>query len=419
MIIKDLNRLIRYVLSALFLIAGMADIQAQYYMNIFNKDGSMASYLIEDIDSICFDSYTAPLQYVRMKAERLPDMLYPRADFALYAYGNEIIAAGGHTTGFDAISTAEYFDGREWHETAMIDYHDMPFSVVLPDGRLMVGGECPGGYGVGQSSYVELYDPNNHSFSMLSQMNLSRTLSHAAVLSDNAVLVSGNWYASDGTELYTIDKDKFDLAVDVSEDRNLPYIFPTGKDKALIFGPSGNYGGGTELIVDRIGGGEPFSVSLFEEWTPMGLFVNWRPDDCMTSNYSYLFAARNYDGKYGIIKLDGAEESFSLLPLADEIPTVFDGEEIEYYSHILVDKRRNVAYMPGFNKNVDSPVYFLLKIDYKTTPASLTVYYTDILDAYVSPWSITIAPDGSLVMAGGIYDSNFSPFNSVWRLFPF
>lgn len=139
----------------------------------------------------------------------------------------------------------------------------------------------------------------------------------------------------------------------------------------------------------------------------------------MTSNYSYLFAARNYDGKYGIIKLDGAEESFSLLPLADEIPTVFDGEEIEYYSHILVDKRRNVAYMPGFNKNVDSPVYFLLKIDYKTTPASLTVYYTDILDAYVSPWSITIAPDGSLVMAGGIYDSNFSPFNSVWRLFPF
>lgn len=355
------------------------------------------------------------IQVLHMNAERLPDMLNARADHILFVAGGQLVAAGGHTRGFSRTNTAEYYADGEWHPVTMNYTHDMAFSVILNDGRMMLGGGCSSDMGVGQSSRVEIYDPASHSFSVAASMNYSRTLSHAVELADGDVLVSGNWYAQDRKELFSAADSAFIDKGTGSAQCNSPYVLRSAANDAIVFGSVDNYGDAIALKVDRLSGGS-INVDLFNEWTPYGAPVNWRAKDCAIGEYSYLILARNGKNEVGVIKVEA--ESFSLLETELPIPMACDDKTMQYSGQVFTDGN-GTAYLPAYNGSVLAPVYYVLKMDLKASPAKLTLYKTDVLDAYASIWSMTKLPDGRLVACGGIYDSNYTPYSTVWAFSPF
>ena len=352
-----------------------------------------------------------------MQADRLPDMIQARGDHVLFVANGQLTVAGGHVSGFSPTSSAEYLEDGEWHSMTMNNTHDMAFSVVMSDGKMMIGGGCSSGSGVGQSSNVELYDPSTHSFSVMASMNKSRTYSHAVELADGNVVVSGNWYADDAIELYSSTSGEFTIKGAVSENRTTAYVLRSGQNQAIIFSPINNYGNLTNsLIVDRLEG-ESFTVDLFDTWRPMRSFQNWRAADCEIADYTYLISAKNDNDSIGIMKVEG--ETFSMLKIELPIPLEESGTKLEYSGQIFTNKTNKVAYMPAFSGNSESIIYYILKVDYGTTPAKLTLYKTDEMDAYASIYCMTMLPDGRLVACGGVYNSNFHPYPTVLAFSPF
>ena len=414
------KRFLKGLVTVLMLLPLSVSTNAQYYMNVFKTDGSSVDFLVDEIDSVSFSYQTPVLKVVAMEAERLPDLLNARGDQVVFVSNGQLVAAGGHVGGFATTNTAEYLDEDGWHLMDLNYSHDMAFSVVFSDGRMMIGGGCPSGSGVGQSEYVEMYYPDRHAFEPVASMTTARALTHAVELADGNVFVSGNWYNYDSKEIYSASANEFSFVGNVSESRSLPYILRSAENNAIVFGPMGNYGGSTPLIVDRYEG-DPFEVELFETWTPFALPVNWRAADCSIGDYSYLIAAKRYDENYnleiGLVKVVG--ENFSLLDLELPIPTEYEGATLNYSGVVYTNKEKKAAYMPAWNGDANAPVYYILKIDYSAAKGKLTLYKTETLDAYASVTSMTMLPDGRFAAVGGVYDSNFTPYSTVWAFKPF
>lgn len=372
--------------------------------------------------------------FVRMESERLADMLTPRADFVLYPMANgEILAAGGHTTGFSPTSSAEYYKDGAWVALdGMTARHDMPFSVALPDGRLLIGGGCSSGSGIGQSASVDAYDPASHAFSAFSSLSTARTLSRAVAIGD-VVIASGNWYSSDGIEMWSAEADKFSYVKQTSQPRHNPYMLRSSADNAIIFGATDNYGDKLpETIVDRYQG-DDFVPALFETWKPLVIGSNWRAKDCFigdeaTGDYSYLIMVndresdnRNRGGVPALVK----GEEFSLLPVDYEIPAACEFGDIYFSGPVVVDRSKKTGYALGYNGDESNAVYFILKIEYADAlnggKAKLTMYYSDVLEPFGGLYQggIALMSDGRLMAAGGISNSNYSPYSTVYAFKPF
>lgn len=369
------------------------------------------------------------LPFVKMEAEELPSLLSARADHALFVTANgDIIAAGGHVNGFSISNTAEYFKDGEWHALPeMTAKHDMPFTVALPDGRFLIGGGCSGGGGIGQSTAVDVYDPSERAFSAFAPLSNARTLSHAAAIGDK-ILVSGNWYRGDSMETWSDGFEAFSHASDVSQGRYNPYIFPTGADNAIVFSAYDTHGNAfSDIIVDRLSG-DPYTPALFETWRPVGLGSNWRPADCAIGDNQYLImvikkdASGNQGGAVALV--DG--ENISLLPTSYEIPTYCEFGDIYFAGPVLADRSKKVAYAFGSTGGGTDVVCYVLKIEYADAlaggRAKMTMYYTDKIASFPGAGGqsgIVLMPDGRVMVAGGIYNSNFSPYSTVYAFKPF
>lgn len=376
-----------------------------------------AALVDSDLKVECFVSVVEPYIVVKpLKVERLPDMISGRADHILFVSDGHLTVAGGHVKNFARTKSAEYLQDGEWHSMTMNYNHDMAFSVILKDGRMMLGGGCSSDYGVGESSKVEIYDPANHSFSVMPSMVEKRTLAHAVEMADGDVFVSGNWYNPDSKELYSSAANSFSDKGSVAESRSTPYVLQSAADNAIVFGPIDNYGGVTNLKVDRMNG-SAFNVELFKSWTPYVVPVNWRSADCAIADYSYLILAGNDKDEAAVIKVEG--ESFSLLETELPIPMTCNDDYLLYSGLMFTDKEHSTAYMPAYNGSDDAVVYYVLKMDYSVSPAHLTLYKSDAMDTYASVWSMTKLPDGRLVACGGIYDNNYIPYSTVLAFGPF
>ncbi len=367
--------------------------------------------------------------FVKMEAEALNSLNSARADHALFVTADgEIVAAGGHVTGFSISSSAEYYKDGEWHALPdMKASHDMPFTIALPDGRFLIGGGCSGGGGVGQSKTVDVYDPSEKTFSAFAALTTARTLSHAALLG-NKVIVSGNWYNGDCLETWSDGDGAFSYLKEVSQNRYNPYIFPTGANNAIIFSSYDNHGNTmSEIVVDRYEG-DSFTPDLFETWRPMGIGSNWRPADCAIGDFQYLImvnrreAAGNLGGAVALV--DGGD--ISLLPTDYEIPEECEFGKIYFAGPIVADKSKKVAYAFGSTGEGSNVVCYVLKIEYAEAlaggKAKLTMYYTDPIESFPGTGGqsgIVLMPDGRVMVAGGIYNSNYSPFSTVYAFKPF
>lgn len=357
------------------------------------------------------------ITYVPMETKRLPDMNEPRTGHALVWAGDHILAVGGHTTGFVRSSTAEYFDGGRWHSIPTLYPHDTPFVLALNDGDVLVGGGYENDFGVGRTFGVECYHPATHSFTSKPIMDQKRAHASALELENGEVVISGNWYTTDITEIYNFSGST--VRVDTtSENRSYPILLPVTKDNVWIIGGTyGSYGSSTQNIVDQLKG-KPFEVDLLAEWHPQTpLDRNVQADAYRVADNTFLILAVNDQKQYTPLLVDN--RSFSLLPMEQPLPLEGPWGVIRFIGSFWTVPETETAWLMGMDEQ--NHVY-LAEIAYRPAlqggQAKLSMYYSQPQqDLPGNPYELML-PDGSFVTVGGMIASNYEPTNAVFAFYP-
>ena len=365
-----------------------------------------------------------PLQSQKIEVERLPDLNIPRAGHSLFFVNGELTVAGGHTNGFVPTPTAEYYKDGEWHQVDMVYNHDFGYSVVLKNGKVLLGGGCSEPIGIGQTYTAELYDPTTHTFDGFGSMQRKRAIASALELDSGQVVISGNWYHDDGIEVFDGHK-RFTYIKDVTVQRSSPHIFQISKDDALMAGYCNTKGDTLySAVADRLKG-DTVHIPLLGSWLPMTVQSHRDAEsfigDASKGEYTYLMPVQDKSGQIAIAKVRNGE--FSLLPTDGPIPMQWQGNDIFYQGHVVVDRNARRAYMMGCanyhrtSPERESPLYFLC-IDYAKAlsgkPAPLTLYYTDALSV-LPDYPPVVTNEGDLAIAGGLRGvNNFTPSRAVY-----
>lgn len=357
------------------------------------------------------------ISFFPMEAKRLPDLNEPRSGHALVLGGDHVLVVGGHTTGFVPTATAEYYEDGRWHIIPTIYPHDTPFALMLKNGDVLIGGGYETNFGIGQSWGVECYHPSTHSFSPAYVMDRKRAHASALELESGEILISGNWYTTDVTEIYnhTIEATWIDTA---SENRSYPMLLPVTKDNVWIIGSGTNsYNQPTRNVVDQLKGA-PFEVELLAKWHPQTpLDHNVQADAYRVTENSFLILACNAEGQYAPMLVDSS--GFSLMPMEQPLPTEGPWGRISYMGSFWTVLETQTAWLMGVD--VQKHV-FLVEIDYQPAfqdgKAKYTMHYSQPLEEMPSvPWE-RLLPDGSFITAGGLDHTNFDSSGSAFGLYP-
>ena len=357
-------------------------------------------------------------EFVRISCTRLRDMSVPRADHAAATVNGKLVVAGGHTTGFIPVCSAEILRRGRWRPIEPLYIHDAPFSTLLPDGSLILGGGYARNLGVGRTFEAERLDPYGITFGPLPCLNSQRARASAAGLPDGRIIVSGNWYGEDSIEALDGDNPS-EFIGNVSQGRSNPYIIPIGPDDAIVFGSVGTRGELLDSIVcDRLKG-PPFRDSLLQEWRPLyRYFKDIRAEEFCTSDpvkgpWTYLIGAKNSEGQTAALKVENG--SFSLLPLDEPIPSEGPFGPIEWLVGFFTDKASKTGWLWGEGSGRG----YFLRLDYGKapdgSPATWKVYYTDDA-ALPGNCTFTVAGDGHFYLTGGMAPDNYNPSAAVWEI---
>ena len=371
------------------------------------------------------DSFVLDCPFIKLEAERLPDMNIARAGHELFYVNGELVAAGGHTNGFVPTQTAEYYKDGEWHLIPMVYNHDFGGSVVLKSGKVLLFGGCEQNIGVGQTYTVEQYDPQPHSFNGFGIMQQKRTYPSGLELDSGKVIITGNWYHNDGIEVFDGNKS-FTYIKDAAVERSHPIILRTSKDDALIFGLMGTRNDTISLVADRLKG-DTLHIPFFETWQPAKTvhhrFAESFIGDESKGLYTYLISVQDSLGQVAIAKVENGV--FSLLPTTCPIPMQSQWEPIRYDNPLVVDRQARRAYLMGisgdFATHPDSPHrWYFVCIDYAQAvdgkPAPLTLYYTDPIHG-IPDYAPVLDDEGNLLLAGGfLQNSNFTPLATAYLI---
>lgn len=371
---------------------------------------------------------------VKIVVERLPDLNIPRNAHAIFCVNGEVTVVGGHTKSFIPTPTAEYYKDGEWHLMEAEYPHDNGVCVVMKSGKVLLAGGHAEPMGVGNTFPVEEYDPATHTFRGFSCLSTKRTLAVGAELDSGRVMVTGNWYAEDGIEMFDGDRN-FSHVKGVSVGRATPYLLRTSDDNVLILGSGGTRG---EVLfsdkVDRLKG-EPLQVPLLQQWHPLFYEAPFCTDlgfigDEATDDYSWLVPVQDWtvgDSTDWVLSrplafLHVRDTVFSLLPTTCPAPVNSPYGPIQYYSPVIADRQAHRGYVHGIDRDNR---HYVLCVEYDKTPAPLTLYYTDPLPEAGSP-EIVLTDDGDLMIVGGITynkglegsldNDNFSPLATAYLL---
>ena len=365
------------------------------------------------------DSLQASCPILPLQAQRLPDLNLPRAGHSVFCINGEITVVGGHTDGFVPTATAEYYKDGAWHLLPTAYEHDNGFAVVLSSGKALIAGGHEKHLGIGQTFVAEMYDPIAHHFEGFGCLDTKRSLASAIEIDSGLVMIAGNHYADDAIECFDGQRN-FTFVKDVSAGRCHPYILHVANDDALIFG---NFDTKDKplpepSLIDRMKG-EPFHEPLLDIWYPLN-FEGLDPNaisfigDEQAGDYRHLLAANNDEGQMAILQV--CDTIFSILPTDVSIPLESPWGKIKYYSPLIVDRMEQKGYILGVDNDRR---FYALCVNYSAvsdgSPASLTLYYTDPLIDAGTAFPI-LTPEGNILLAGGITDSNFYPYRTVFLL---
>ena len=357
------------------------------------------------------------ITFVPMATRRLPDLNEARSGHALVWADGHIVAIGGHTTGFIPTATAEYYEGGQWHTIPTLYPHDTPFGLALKDGGVLVGGGYESSFGVGQTWGVERYHPKTHSFSPAYAMDRKRAHASALELENGEILISGNWYATDVTEIYsdTVEAQWIDT---VADNRSYPILLPVTNDNVWIVGGTyGSYGPGTQNIVDQTKG-EPFTVDLLAEWLPQTpTDRNVQADAYRLAEHTFLIPAMNAEGKWAPMLVDST--GFSLLSMEQPLPIEGPWGAIRYIGSFWTAPETQTAWLMGLDEQQH---VFLAELDcqpvFQGSKAKLTMHCSEPLEQFPSDPYELMLPDGIFVTVGGRIHTNYDVSASVYAFYP-
>lgn len=360
-----------------------------------------------------------------VQVERLPDLNAPRAAHKTLMLGEELTVIGGHTEGFKPLETLEYYRDGAWHTVPMAHPHDGGFTVPLPDGTVMVGGGSAEAFGIGQTWGVDLYNPETHTVRTIGILDKKRAYASAYAFPDGRVLVSGNWYAEDGVELYD-PATGFSFLKAIPDGWTEPWILPVSEDDFLFFGCVHLRGGLSDARVERLRG-EAFQEPLLDQWTVPPCSFSNSAASCIGENMYLLPVRSRTEDRWGLLKV--ANGVFSEVELETALPVAgVSGKPLEWNFPIQADRPRRIAWMQGCDR--DGRRYFA-RLDYDAVldggRASVDLFCAECPEGRFFYGSALLVPDGRLVLAGGIgqdersedylYDS-FSATAAVWVFLP-
>ena len=358
------------------------------------------------------------ITFVPMESKRLPDLNEARGGHALVWTGDHLLAVGGHTTGFVRSTTAEYFESGRWHTISTLYPHDTPFALVLKNGDLLIGGGYESDFGVGRTFGVECYHPATHSFTPKPIMDKKRAHASALELDDGTVVISGNWYTTDFTEIYN-STDSTVSTDSTSEDRSYPIILPITKDNVwIIGGRKDSYNNNTpNNLVDQLKG-EPFAVDLLAKWHPQTpIDRNMNAHACRVAENAFLIPALNADGQCAPLLVDST--GFSLLPMEQPLPKEGPWGNIFYSGSFWTVPETQTAWLMGVDEQKH---VFLAEIGYQPAlqggKARLTMHYAPAIEQFPQmSWELML-PDGTFVSVGGVVTSNYDATDAVFAFYP-
>ena len=336
---------------------------------------------------------------VKIEAERLPDLNVPRGGHSILLVNGEPTVIGGHTTNYVPTATIEYFKDGKWNLLPSAFTHDNGCAVELSTGKVLIFGGHEKNLGIGQTYEAEFYDPKTRECEGFASTDTKRALASVMAMDDGRAIIAGNWYHKDDIEMY---------------DGN-----------AIIIGGGDTIGQQiTHPVADRLHG-EPYHVPLLETWRMLTGFIPY-PSSCIfigdeaKGDYSYLLPVKNDEGQMAIARVTNGE--FSLLQTDVSIPKTCQWGEINYYLNFLVDRKCQRTYLLGMDAQaaVDpsgKARIYVVAIDYATTPAHLTLYYTDVLSDASNANPPLLTPDGDIMLMGGAPEgSYFKPTAATWLL---
>ncbi len=354
---------------------------------------------------------------MEMQVERLPDLHHPRSTGIKFRIGDEVVVAGGHTDGFIPTATAEYFKDGEWHEIPMVYSHDDGLFLVLRSGKVLIAGGHEQHLGIGQTFPAEIYDASTHRFEGFGCLDQKRALANAVEIDSGKVVIAGNHYNEDYIECFD-GKKEFRYEKALLHAYTSPFLFRTSKDNVMIFGCLNPKANKFHTYCAEQLHGDTIPVPLFKNWQPLTLLDCYQSDDSFIGDeqkgiYSYLFPVENDSGQIAIAKTIGTE--ISLLQTTSPVPMKSPfGTVITYNSHVIVDRSRQRGYIYGAD---GQHRHYVLCIEYGTPDKNnlipLSLYYSKPLPESGASIPILTA-DGDLMVIGGIQDSNFKPFQSVY-----
>ena len=354
------------------------------------------------------------------KWERIADMNTARMGHQIFQSGDGFVVVGGHTTNFQLTKTAEIYQNGKWTNISISNPHDGAFSVVLGDGRVMVGGGFSSAKGVGQSKKTDIYDPKTQSFTAGPDMTVARAYAKA-VLMNGKVYVNGNWYA-DNKVMDCYDGSSFTSVGNNMKNFTLPYIFgsksgtiwtwsltdPWGK--AIDWGTSTSGNKGLSFNKYLVASDETKS-SLFTNMVtnvPLGLSDDVRMSNSYNAKQDrYYFLTKNSSGyKLYFTMMD--ESSIGWYNF--EIPTVYPNTDIEitYRGSVFVNEAKDEVYLVGSNGPSNNQTIFLFCYNFSDPEViHRTITKVDGFEHNLISGAWTILNDGRLVCTGGSINDNF------------
>lgn len=378
------------------------------------------------------DSIKSACPLVKIEVERLPDLNIPRNGHSAVCMNGEVTVFGGHTTNFVLTPTAEYYKDGEWHLVDMAYPHDNGLCMMLRSGKVLLAGGSAEPMGVGQSYPVEEYDPETHTFRGFSILSRKRTFASGVELDSGRVIVTGNWYADDGIEMFDGDRT-FSSVKDVSIGRAAPYMLRTSDDDVLILGYESSYDKPVRSDrIDRLKG-EPLCVPLLNKWQPLNYLASFPNDLGFIGDNTSLLAMQEWSERdttaWKPVDREMAfmlvrDTVFSLLPTICPVPKtgVSSSDSIFWYSPLIADRKAHRGYVHGVDLQGRN---YVVCVEYDKTPAPITLYYTDPLPEAGSPM-IVLTDEGDMMIVGGLNinkklggkldNDNFSPLASVYLL---
>lgn len=364
---------------------------------------------------LCAIALSVHAEERRIPVERLADLNIPRSGHQTLLMGNTVYVFGGHTSGFVPTNTAEYYEDGAWHVLQMTYPHDHGLCQPLPTGKVLLASGHEQSLGIGHTFMVELFDPVTRTFEGYGCMEQKRFFPSSALLADGRVLISGNAYEADCMEVFDGSRQNR-FVKPVTRVRCNPLIFPIAADDALVIGCVDSLMAlrPDTVVVDRLKGDAPH-IPLFDEWYPMPVLLPHPAEDSRISSDgnehdAYLLSVFNKQShQAAIARLEGCD--VRLLPTDGVIPMQHEGNAIEWFTSVIVNRRIHCGYMMGRDARFH---LYVLAVDYAIQPARLTFYTTESQD--IMPWGTPVLlPDGDLLLVGGITDNNFTPFATALR----